>query len=233
MKISSYKQLQFLLWQRTQYRSAFLKKWVRNNLRRTPVTKKFLNTADILEWVRVRKIDSLHTEEISKTFESFSEYVPSKVEKTLDIGAGLGGIDVFFANKFDCTVFLLDKNGVSSNKRGGFYQNADDFSYYNDFSATKEFLLANKVSKFEFVDMSKQTFPKETFDLVVSFLAWGFHFSVDTYLEDVYDTLRDGGLLVMDIRNESGGIEKLEVKFKKKVNIIQEANNYTRIAIIK
>ncbi len=89
---------------------------------------------------------------------------------------------------------------------------------YNSFTVTREFLVANGVppgslhlidpqSLFEPVD-----YPR--FSLVISTLAWGYHFPVEVYARAVRALMADEGRLILDIRTGTDGVDQLQVCFR-------------------
>jgi len=69
-------------------------------------------------------------------------------------------------------------------------------------------------------------------DVVVSILAWGFHFPISTYLPAVYQALKPGGILIVDIRKGTNGLEELATKFNS-THIITSAARYDRVLATK
>jgi hypothetical protein len=69
-------------------------------------------------------------------------------------------------------------------------------------------------------------------DLVVSLISWGFHYPLSTYLDQVYNLLRTGGHLIIDLRYREGGLEELEKRFSS-VTKISEFTKSCRILAIK
>jgi hypothetical protein len=54
-------------------------------------------------------------------FEQITPYLPEKVNSILDIGCGLGGIDILLKQRFpEAHLSLLDSDGSPENFRGGF-----------------------------------------------------------------------------------------------------------------
>jgi len=101
------------------------------------------------------------------------EYV--KDPKTvLDLGCGIGRASVYFHKRFNwnAKVFLVD--GDEGNKQIG---DGKKPGYYNRFTATELFCTANGLTDFE---VSK-TIPDRKFDLIYSFLAFGFHWPIEYY----------------------------------------------------
>jgi len=122
------------------------------------------------------RLSRLYREDMLAIFETMSEYLPSNPRAILDIGAGMGGIDLVLYKHFNSqpSLFLLDKDGVSQKLNAGFNPKAEDFSYYNSFTHSKLFLIEKGVLEkhLNTIDINKENFPTEQkFDLVVSLLS--------------------------------------------------------------
>ena len=74
----------------------------------------------------------------------------------------------------------------------------------------------------------------EKFDLVVSLISWGFHYPLSTYLDQVYQKMALGGVLIIDVRKVtmSDPLTELRTKFGD-VSIITESNKHMRVAATK
>ena len=51
-------------------------------------------------------------------------------------------------------------------------------------------------------------------DFVISTISWGFHFPVSTYLKSVANVLSENGILIIDIRKDTGGENELKTEFQ-------------------
>lgn len=134
--------------------------------------------------------------------------INSAQAKILDIGGGLGGVHVYILQMVPSwKICLVDKDGDHGSKTG-WHDHADAFGCYNSFDETRKFLTVNGVSHKQVELLYK--IPQTGFDLVTSFLSWGFHYPVKTYIEDVR---RLSNNLIIDIRNETGGEEDLRESY--------------------
>jgi len=134
--------------------------------------------------------------------------------RSLDIGCGLGVIDILLAERYNLAhIHLLDGDGSSPIQHD--YQN--DMQPWNDVFAAAE-LVKQNVGKDVAVyphlvvpaSESMASMAKEIgeLDMVCSFKSWGVHYPVSTYLQFAHEVLRPGGLLVIDIREERGDGDK-------------------------
>ena len=166
-------------------------------------------------------ISSAWQKEMEETFQNIKSYLPQSVSSILDVGAGMAGIDVMLANKYPkAKITLLDKNGFDQRKRlWGWNTTADSFGEYCNFEQTQKILTQNNI-KAQFVDVGKERFPEQKFDLIISFLSWGFHYPVSTYA----NLIKSPCTIILDVRkghdDKSLGEEKIifsAEKYERKV----------------
>lgn len=141
-------------------------------------------------------------EELRHTFETFAHLLPAKAERILDIGCGMAGIDALLSEHYghEVDLYLADKQGQSPRIRLGF---AKDASHYHDFGGAFSLLSANGVNpgRVHAIDLARDKFPPEPFDIVISLLSWGFHYPIDDYVPRV----NPGGVIIADIRLGTNG----------------------------
>lgn len=124
-------------------------------------------------------ICAIYANEIYAEFELIKPFLPptDSVKKILDIGCGLAGIDILLQKHYpDAKLYLLDSDGPAEQWGSGWNQNLKPF---NDLNITGKFLRANSVYPDGLWPVDT-TDPLEA-DLVVSFLSWGFHYSLFKY----------------------------------------------------
>lgn len=111
---------------------------------------------------------------IEKEYEMIKPYLPKKLDSVLDIGCGLGGIDVFIYRDYKPQITFFDIEGIDEKIHYGLEPIA---SHYNFLSETKKF-----VEKYGVKDaVYTNTLPTKKFNLAISLLALGYHFPLDTY----------------------------------------------------
>lgn len=126
------------------------------------------------------------------------------------------------------TLTLLDKEGVSSEIYYDFHAVG---AFYNSLSVAKNLLVANAVPAETIltVDADKDGYPKDReFDIILSMLSCGYHYPLETYLDSVESTLSKQGILIVDVRNDSGGEAVLGEKFSS-VEAIERRPKYARL----
>lgn len=174
----------------------------------------------------VDDLSNKYYNEIKDEFDSVEPFLPASPENILDIGCGLGGINVaidrFYNHEPD--FYLLDKDEVSE-----VYYGFDEHpAVYNSLEATEEFLGENGISESQVntVDVSYEGYPLDKeFDLIISLFSWGFHYPLETYLKEVKRTLASDGVLIIDIRKETDGMDTIKNEFKDFQIIGKRRNN--------
>lgn len=148
-----------------------------------------------------------------KDYNMIKEYLPSKVNNVLDIGCGLGLIDIALYHHYNknANLHLLDKtNSITKDTSvRGFNK---EYIFYNSMDATKDTLSSNGVDTnnillYEADDNSVKELNKNSFDLILSLLSCGWHYSIETYVDLIKNTLSDNGILILDIRHNTGQLE--------------------------
>lgn len=125
-------------------------------------------------------------------FATMAQYLPKRCRSVLDIGGGLGGIDVLLAQHFpDLFVSILDGENDAPEVRS----HAQTFS---DQTVAEDFLTKNGVKNVAFVSVSDAIW--QSYDLVVSRRSWCFHYPPDTYAGLVRSVTRPRTPIILDVR---------------------------------
>lgn len=226
------KALAYILFQRTEFSiyatRRLLLRIVMN--KRIPIYNMAVKIEALLFPSRTKRLFSLDME---REYDIIKDFLPKKAEHILDIGCGVAGIDIMLHRQFqNANFYLLDKTEVNSKVYYGIEKEA---AYYNSLYIAEEILKLNGVDKSHIFlqEVSEAPlFPGKKFDLIVSLISWGFHYPIPTYLDYVYNALRPGGMLIVDVRKDTGGDKLLEEKFGP-LRIIYEAQKYRRIVVLK
>ncbi len=184
-----------------------------------------------------KTVEKMLDAEMNMEYESMKSFLPNKVSSILDIGSGVGGIDVLLFRHYQSLnpkIYLLDKTEMPSKV---YYSFKPKGCYYNSLPLSRKLLEQNDIPKDNiFTEEAKDNHIgfDSKFDLVVSLISWGFHYPVATYLDRVYDKLNKDGALIMDIRKVQGsnGLQEIKQKFGN-YKIIYESSKNTRIVAIK
>lgn len=146
-----------------------------------------------------------YAEDVENDFAQMLPHFPAKVDTILDIGCGLAGIDVLLRRHFPkARIQLLDKTG------GGFYYNfSDGQPPYGNREDAEALMFVNGLHDAEWVEDVDAL----EADLIVSTLAWGFHFPLSTY--------KVKGFCIADLRKG---------KEQQRGKVIAESTSYLRCA---
>jgi SAM-dependent methyltransferase len=230
--------LKYILFQRTELlvhtRNIFIKQILKIYCR--VFKKDFLPAMINLECaIRKKGIKRDYINCMYEEYNSFKEYIPSSITNYLDIGCGIAIVNIFIKEKLTDKfnkLILIDKTETDKEIHYGF---KDVASFYNSLELAKSTLIKNGFNK----DKINIIEPKDNnlnlnikFDFVISLIAWGFHFPVNTYLQEIYKNLNENGCLIIDIRKGTKGIEELKNVFKE-VKVIKDFSKYSRVLCIK
>ncbi|MDP3962767.1 MAG: glycosyltransferase [bacterium] len=179
---------------------------------------------------RTKKLFSLDME---REYLIIKKYLPLDPKNILDIGCGVGGIDIMFNKHYaqmgvSPHLHLLDKSEVNSKVYYGIEKEA---AYYNSLETAKRLLNANGVKEENIYTQEvsgPSFFPGKKFDLIISLISWGFHYPISTYLEEAYGALSNGGTMIVDVRKGTDGEKLLEEKFGE-IDTIFEGKKHKRI----
>lgn len=144
--------------------------------------------------------------DISVDYELLKDHIPLETEKWMDIGCGLGLIDVMIWNGLTSpkACFLVDKTMIQSNKRLVGFGDTDSFGYYNNLIKTKEIATMNGVIGAQVIEPEdiQNCVHNGDIDVVISRISWCFHYPYRTYEKTCHDILKPGGVLIVDCRKQ-------------------------------
>jgi len=164
-------------------------------------------------------VDAAINKMIQKDYAMVCDYLPIDCASILDIGCGLALSDVALYNHYKINynnkpnIFLLDKNEFDTTKISGFNK---EYKGYNSMDAAHDILTTNgvdsdKINLYE-TDNFDELYDKK-YDIISSFLSCGWHYDVSTYMDLFDKTLSDTGVLILDIRHDTGQVETVKSKF--------------------
>lgn len=151
---------------------------------------------DFPDWHR-RYQDTLR-----ETFDQVAPWLPEQCANMLDVGSGLGGIDVLLARHYhahaqDPVVSLLD--GIDDPPVMVLHRRT-----FNSMRVARDFQTKNGLNPQRFASYDADPHADDfeaQFDLVVSFGSWCFHYPPSLYLKQVYRAcVRGGTILCIDVR---------------------------------
>lgn len=164
--------------------------------------------------------------DIYRTYEEIRPHLPAICWGVLDIGSGLGGIDVLISRHYGDQPFvnLLDGEDDPPEMR----KHRETF---NSMKIARDFLVKNGVrsDRFGYYTPRARDFTKP-YDLVVSFGSWCFHYEPDVYLPTL---LAGGGLhmdsiLIVDVRNDRLDYDQQLCHSLKCIGVIRRSAKFTR-----
>lgn len=183
--------------------------------------------------MRRDEIQDEYLNQLREEFEDVQGALPEGTESILDIGCGVGGIDVFFHDYYDSNdvdFYLFDKTEVSSYV---YYQFNREAAFYNSLEIAREMLESNGVPPKQVHTMDADEDDLTDLgdvDLCVSFLSWAFHYPAETYLDEVVECLSECGTLILDVRQGTDGFEVCRERFRD-YHVIDDNEEYRRVAL--
>tara|TARA_Y100000741_G_C18194659_1_gene535016 strand:+ start:417 stop:1115 length:699 start_codon:yes stop_codon:yes gene_type:complete len=193
--------------------------WLRKTFGRLIFTNILVN------YFQIKDIES-HTEELfQKEIDSIKDYLPKNVENIMDIGCGLGIINIYLNKiyKNKPNFFLLDKNRIDKKIKYGF---SSDYESYNDLNETKSLLLNNEINidSIHMFDVEDHIKINNKIDLVISLKSMGYHYPIDQYLELFQTCCDQNTTFIFDV-SDGYYRENLFKKYFEIVDIIYEEKN--------
>lgn len=158
---------------------------------------------DILSLHRPNSNSNNLNKQLTDTFNLIKSNLDnSKIKNVLDIGCGLGLINIFIYNHFKCNLYLLDKSIIEENKRFIGFGDINSMGFYGNLNAAKELLILNDIpdNYINLIEPEQFNLIKNKLDLVISLLSWCHHYPYNTYSELVYKKLNKNGIIIVDCR---------------------------------
>jgi hypothetical protein len=160
--------------------------------------------------------------DLAQTFDAVRPFLPDTCWGLLDIGSGLGGIDILIGRHYAAKhrgpnsgwpfVHLLD--GIED--RAEMIRHRHTF---NDMRVAKDFQVRNGLpsERFGYFGTREQLYTRP-YDLVVSFGSWCFHYEPQVYLPRLLagGGLHDDTVLILDVRaTKPEWVAELDRTFKR------------------
>ena len=221
------KHKRYFLLQRNSFLSKFQKK-IRKIFGRYLFTNFF-----IFFFNSIFKINKRLNNEFDIEFNQLKKFLPRNVNYILDIGSGLGIIDIYLNNHFNNVpkFTLIDKTHLEKKVSYGFDNRGQ---FYNNFDLTLDFLKENGINgeRINLIDVDLKESICNNYDLVISLLSMGYHYPVDQYLEILKKNTNKNTIFIFDIADEYNNFNDISQLFEE-VNIIYKSqeirHNYVRI----
>ena len=198
--------------------------WLRKKFGRLLFTNFFIN------YFQNKNIDKDTEELFLKEIETFKNFLPKNVENIMDIGCGLGIINIelnkIYNNKPN--FFLLDKNRIDKKIKYGFSSN---YESYNDLNETKNILLNNNINEecIHLFNVEEDIQINFKIDLVISLKSMGYHYPINTYIKLLQNCCTKDTIFIYDIGDNQYNEKYLKTIFGD-IQIIYEekTNNFLR-----
>lgn len=186
---------------------------------------RFIFTNFFINYFHIKDLEKSVEKLFKKEFEIIKQYLPKGAKNIVDIGCGLGVLDIFL-NKFynnQANFFLLDKNRVDKKIKYGFNSN---YESYNNLNETKKLLLSNDVSlnSLKIFDVEKKIKINKKIDLIISLKSMGYHYPLEQYMSLFKTCCHKNTIFIFDVYKKNYEINELK-KYFDFVNIIHEEKN--------
>ena len=187
---------------------------------------RFLFTNFFINYFQNKKIEKVTEELFLNELETFKAFLPASAENIMDIGCGLGIINIYLNKFFEkkSNFFLLDKSRIDKKINYGFSSN---YESYNDLNETKNILLENDVDSgcIYLFDVEKKFQINKKIDLVISLKSMGYHYPINTYIELFRNCCTKDTVFIYDIGDNQYDENYLETIFDNVKIIYEEKTN--------
>ena len=101
---------------------------------------RFIFTNFLIHFFQNKNIEKNCSELFENEISTIKDFLPNKLENIMDIGCGLGIINIFLNKIYrnSPNFYLLDKNHLDNKIKYGF---SDNYESYNDLNETRKILL--------------------------------------------------------------------------------------------
>lgn len=167
------------------------------------------------------EFERAYNEGLEILFDDIINFLPPNIKNSLDIGSGLGGIDILLQREFKHDVSLMD----ALNTQPICIRHDVPF---NDIDVTVDFWHTNKADLTNYFWPGNFNKCAEKFDLILSIQSYCFHYSPDVYLDIVKKCCHDNTVLIFDVRNQrKEWLATLRNNFDE-IAVISESEKFTR-----
>ena len=186
---------------------------------------RFIFTNYLINFFQKKDLEEITENLFKKELERIKNHLPNNVNNIMDIGCGLGIINIFL-NQFyhnKPNFYLLDKNRVDKKIKYGFSIN---YESYNDLSETKNLLTNNSIDeeRLQIFDVEKEIKIKNEIDLVISLKSMGYHYPIENYLDLFKNCCTKETVFIFDM-SEGYYNESLINDYFKKIDVIYREKN--------
>jgi SAM-dependent methyltransferase len=176
--------------------------------------------------------------EMRAEFDNRVDFIPQRAHTVLDVGCGLAGLDLHiyeYLRGNDPNIYLLDRTRVEDRV---WYMFETNGAFYNSLELGKMNLVRNgvpadRVHCLEAPDNGNVDGIIRSVDLVISTISWGYHYPIGFYLESVARVMAPGGVLLVDIRKGTDGLEELQRQFPGSTKVVGEGEKHLVVKCVK
>ena len=184
-------------------------------------------------FISQKEIENKINDEFLKEFNSIKNYLPKNSKNILDIGCGLGAINIYLNDYYSKKTYftLIDKNYVDKKVAYGFKNNSES---YNKLEITKDFLILNgfKTEQLQLINADEKVVLKNKYELIISLFSMGYHYSIENYIDIIKKISIKNTKFIFDLSMEYNELNEVK-KYFNKVEIIKNDNevkqNYLRL----
>ena len=184
-------------------------------------------------FISQKEIENKINDEFLKEFNSIKNYLPINSKNILDIGCGLGVINIYLNDYYSKKSYftLIDKNYVDKKVAYGFNNNSES---YNKLEITKDFLILNgfKKQQLQLINADEKFVLKNKYELIISLFSMGYHYPIENYIDIIKKISTKNTKFIFDLSMEYNELNEVK-KYFNKVEIIKNDNevkqNYLRL----
>lgn len=185
-------------------------------------------TRSFIEARRAPAIGRQYQTGIDAILDQVQPWIPSGLTGVIDVGGGIGGMLLGIWRRYHATLtdlYLVDRTEVSPTYYTGYRKEA---AFYNSMAVAREFLHVNGVPDevVHLVDTAQDSFPAGPVQLIISTVAWGFHFPVETYIDAACDALTPNGAIILNVRKGTEGEAVLRRRFESIDHIAEDRRSH-------
>lgn len=159
-------------------------------------------------------------------FENIRPVLPRDCGSVLDIGSGLGGIDIHLSRHLGSSTHFCLLDGDNNDPEVKW-----SFEPHNSMSIAFDFLHKNGVSNVSSVEPGRlDSREKGEFDLVVSFAAYGFHIHPGNYLDDLKKVTHSGTVIILEVRRSKEDWLRAFMEAFGAPKVLERQQKYVRVA---
>ena len=184
-------------------------------------------------FISQKEIENKINDEFLKEFNSIKSYLPKSSKNILDIGCGLGVINIYLNDYYSKKSYftLIDKNYIDKKVTYGFNNNSES---YNKLEVTKDFLMSNgfKTEQLQLINADENFVLNNKYELIISLFSMGYHYSIKNYIDIIKNISTKSTKFIFDLSLEYNELKEVK-KYFNKVVIVKNDNevkqNYLRL----